>query len=297
MTPPTILVLCAIDPGEPLRRCTGQSAFLGEAGLGLAARGVRLLCAEPGADVGHRPLPGAWGIEAIDGVVAVYDRYRHGGSRDLQAWCERGVPVANPPAFRALCDDKLAFARWANGRGLPVPETVPAADPVWRGWTAAFVKPRRGWGGEGVRPPGERPPDEGEIVQRAVIPRVPGESIRLLLQRDPDRGWIVAGGLVRLAAGEAGVASLQRGAAAHPLSGARLDGLGPLVDRLVRGLADAPEGDRIVEVGVDLVDTGEGPWILEWNARPGRSFHLAGRPDLRRDALLRPFRMLLSWGT
>ena len=294
MSPPTLLVLCALDPQEPLRRCVGQSRFLGEAGLALAERGARLLCAEPGAATGVRPVKGGWSEEEVRGVVGVYDRHARPCGEVLEGWEDRGIPVANPPAFRELCDDKLAFATWAGGAGLPVARTVAADDPAWRSWEGAFVKPRRGWGGQGVRRMAHGPPAGDEIVQMAVEPAVPGESVRLLLQREPGRGWKSAGAFLRRAPGGGEVASLARGATAHPLDAGTERRLAPLVRKLVAALAVAPGGEGAVEVGVDLVIGRFGPWILEWNARPGRSFERIGRMDLRRSAQLRPFLWLLS---
>lgn len=294
MIPPTLVVLCELDPRESLRRCVGQSRFLGEAGLALAERGVRLLCAEPGAGSGVRPVRGGWREEPLEGVIAVYDRHRRDASAAMEDWGRRGIPVANPPRFRELCDDKLAFAAWARRVDLPVARTVDAGDPAWRRWDDPYVKPRRGWGGEGVRRLAGRPPAPGEIVQQAVDPAIPGESIRLLLQRDVGRGWIPAGALVRRDATGHGVASLRRGAAAIPLGRDREAELAPLVGRLIDSIPGAPGGEGAIEVGVDLVIGGEGPRILEWNSRPGRSFERIGRGDLRRQAQLRPFLMLLS---
>ena len=293
MIPPTLLVLCALDPDEPLRRCVGQSRFLGEAGLSLAERGVRLLCAVPGAARGVRPVRGGWVEEEVEGVVGVFDRHVEPAPRVLGEWAARDVPVANPPEFRELCDDKLAFAGWAAAMGLPVASTVAGDDPIWRSWPAAFVKPRRGWGGHGVRRAAERPPAADEVVQEAVEPTSPGESLRLLLQREPGQGWVAAGALVRRApAGEA-VASLGRGATAHPVGPALERTLAPLVRQLSDAIPGAPGGHGAVEVGVDLVLGPAGPRILEWNSRPGRSFERIDRRDLRARAQLRPFLCLL----
>ncbi len=291
--PPTLLVLCAIDPDEPMRRCRGQSRFLGEVGLRLDARGIRMLCAEPADPVGHRPVRGGWIEEPVEGVVAVLDRHRVAHPAELARWGESGAEVANPPGFRALCDDKLAFARWARGRGLPVPATRPGDDPGPLVGSHAFVKPRTGWGGSDVRQHAGGPLGAHEIVQQSVKPVRAGEAIRLLLQRDVAERWIVAGALARLAPSGQPVASLARGARAAPLEVSRLESLAPLVGKLAEALEDAPGGDRAIEVGVDLILAQDRAWILEWNARPGRSFDRVGREDQRAEAQMRPFALLL----
>jgi len=40
---------------------------------------------------------------------------------------------------------------------------------------------------------------------------------------------------------------------------------------------------------VDVILGHDGPRVLEWNARPGRSFDRIGRADLRAAAVTRPF--------
>ncbi len=292
-----LLVVCAIDPdpGDPLRRCTGQSRFLGEAGLWLARRGVDLICAEPGAATGYRPVPGAWEPATVEAIDAVFDRDHRRDRGAQHAWLARGVPVANPPAFHALCDDKLAFARWARGAGLPVPETVPAGDDAWRSWGAAYAKPRHGRMGAGVHrlAAGEAP--RGAVVQRAVEPREAGESIRLLLQRTPGGPWTRAGAFRRVARAGADVVGLATGAEARPLRAEQRPALDGVERDSIRALAAAPDADLIVEVGIDVVLGRDGPAVLEWNARPGRSFERIGRDDLRCRAQRRPFEVLLGW--
>jgi len=289
-----LLALCAIDRAEPLRRCVGQSRFLGEAGLEMARRGVDVICAEPGSTVGYRPVPGAWeevGVEAID---AVYDRHHRSDRAVQQGWERGGTPVFNPVSFSRLCDDKLAFYRHARRVGLPVPETVTAEDPAWQRWDRAFAKPRFGSRGTGVRvvSAGDDPGDG--IVQRAVQPDRAGSSIRLLVQRDRTAGWVLAGAMDRLDRSGADVTALSRGAEARELDGATRELVEPWLPRLTEVLEGLPDTERIAEVGVDVVVSRSRPFVLEFNARPGRSFDRAGRPDLRRRALLRPFERMVD---
>lgn len=289
-----ILVLCAVDPAEAMRRCTGQSRFLGEAGLLLARQGVDLVCAAPGEASGHRPIAGAWESAAVTDVDAVYDRTHTRPRRFQRGWEDRGVPVFNPTSFSDLCDDKLAFARFARDRGLPVPRTVPADDPAWRSWQRAFAKPRHGDRGHGIRPVAPDETLDGGIVQEGVEPTVPGHAIRILLQREADGSWITAGIMDRHAEDGSAVVSLSAGATAKPLEPRSARGLRPLVNATAAILDTLDRANRIIEVGVDVVLRRDGPWVLEWNARPGRSFDRMGRPDLRAAAVLRPFERILT---
>jgi len=291
-----LLVLCAIDPAEPMRRCVGQSRFLGEAGLEMARRGVDVLCAEPGSTVGHRPVPCAWEEAVVEGIDAVYDRH-HGPDRGAQRrWERAGVPVFNPTSFSRLCDDKLAFHRFALRAGLPVPETVLATDPLWRDWDLAVAKPRYGARGAGIRPitPGDSPGDG--LVQRRITPDVPGSSIRLLVQRSQDGGWQRTGTMDRRDHAGGLVAGLSRGAEARVVDAAAEAVLARWFPRLADALDSLPDADRIVEVGVDVLLSQDRVWVLEFNARPGRSFDRMGRADLRRQALLRPFEVMSESG-
>jgi hypothetical protein len=289
-----LLVLCAVDPAQAMRRCTGQSRFLGEAGLGLARQGVEVVCAAPGEGEGYRPLPGAWEPATVADIDAVYDRSHPRPRRVQRAWQDRRVPVFNPTSFSDLCDDKLAFARFAQGRGLPVPRTVPSSDPAWHRWGRAFAKPRYGGRGRGVRAavPGETSLDD--VVQEGVEPVVPGQAIRVLMQRDADGSWITAGIMDRRSEDGTGVVSLSAGAVARPADPKMARVLHPLVASTVDTLDSLEDAERIVEVGVDVVVDRDGPWVIEWNARPGRSFDRMGRPDLREAAVLRPFERIVA---
>ncbi len=233
----------------------------------------------------------------MEGVVAVFDRHPTLHADVLDGWIEQGVAVANPPSFRSLCDDKLAFARWAREQGLRVPETVTGGDARWRDWDRPFVKPLAGWGGRDVRRHEGEAVSAGQIVQRAVESARPGESLRILLQRDGVQGWLTAGSMVRVAPPGGAVASLARGARVRPAGPREHTVLPALLEPIIAALGRAPGGGDAVEVGVDLILAADGPWILEWNARPGRSFERIGRADLRAAAQIRPLETLLRGRT
>jgi len=294
VTRSTILVLCAIDDARPHRRCVGQSRFLGEAGLEMARRGVDVLCAAPGDAVGYRPVPRTWEPVEVAGIDAVYDR-DHGRRFHQQGWEQRGIPVGNPSSFSDLCDDKLQFHDWARSRGLPVPPTVPVSDPSWQDWPRAFGKPRVGGRGRGVHLVSRHsPPTEG-IVQQAVRPRVAGQALRILLQRSAQGGWATAGMMDRRSRDGSPVVSLSQGARALPVDEATRAEIAGLVPRITGAFDALPDANRLVEAGLDVILAEDGPWILECNARPGRSFDRMGQPELRRAAVLRPFETIVGW--
>lgn len=289
-----LLVLCTIDPAERLRRCVGQSRFLGEAGLEMARRGVDVVCAEPGSKLGYRPIRGAWEESTVERIDAIYDRH-HAFDRGAQrAWEVAGVPVFNPTRFSLLCDDKLAFHEHARTIGLPVPETVAADDPRWRDWERAIAKPRFGSMGAGVRLLAEGDDPGDGIVQRAVDSDVPGRSIRLLVQRAKGGGWQLTGAMDRRDREGRQVVSLARGADALAVDETSEGLLLRWLPRLTDALDALPATERIVEVGVDVILSRSRVHVLEFNARPGRSFDRMGRPDLRRRALLRPFEAIVE---
>lgn len=239
-------------------------------------------------------MPGAWERADTSDVHAVYDRSHDADRKHQLRFQERGIPVVNAVGFSGICDDKLEFAAYARAQGLPVPPTVAADDPTWRTWPLAFAKPRHGGRGRGVRVvTADDPVDEG-IVQRGVRSVVPGQSIRVLLQRETTGRWTVAGIMDRRAPPDEPVVSLSCGSEAHPATPATGHLLSPLVDATTAALDARPDAAWIAEVGVDVVLGHDGAMILEWNARPGRSFDRMGRPDLRAAALIRPFEWLLG---
>ena len=212
------------------------------------------------------------------------------------------TPIGNPPTLTALFRDKLACQRALGGSGVdqPAVEDDPAAFAGrLEGWGAAFLKPRFGAYGAGVRRvvPGDDLPalvtgldparPEPALLQRALPPPVgwAGWSARVLCQRLPDGGWWVDPGAARRSRTDP-VVNAARGAEVLPLGdllpSAGLEAVGRAVERALGALASLPDAALLLEVGLDLViDAAGGAWLIEVNGRPsGRLLAVAAAtPD------------------
>src|SRR5690606_726444 len=184
--------------------------------------------------VGHRARPGGW--EPVRAKVAcVYDRFPSQREADRFRALLAGLgatPVANPPALTALCRDKVASQRRLEAAGVRMPPLEDDADRQavrLADWGAAFLKPRFGSFGAGVRRvvPGDPLPrrlvgvlpgvHEPAVLQRAVPPLgdFAGVSVRVLCQRAPDGGWAAMAGVARVSADDP-VVNHARGAEVRP---------------------------------------------------------------------------------
>lgn len=305
------------DQGAPPSQ-PPEALPLGQAALRLESEGVTVIFggrAHGGRLVGLRATPGRW-VPAEAPVGAVYDRFpslsRPGARSALDAGLGP-VPCANPSALVALCQDKLACQRVLEGARVPQPDLE--EDPsrfVERlaAWGAAFLKPRYGAFGRGVRRvvPGDPLPARGEgsvagvveplLLQRAVPPPPgwAGISLRALVQREGS-AWIALPIAARRHRTDP-VVNAARGADVVPAE----DVLDPTTLALAReralAAAEALGDDPFaLELGVDLV-VGEVPVVIEVNGKPrGRLANLAaGWPDrfglAFEEAALRPLREL-----
>lgn len=315
-------VLCpfdpSLDPGPP------EATPLGRAALRLGAEGLTVVFGDDAADgalSGLVPAAGRWDRVERIGLAAAYDRY------PSQKWPSRhatllsglgDVPTANADALVALCRDKLACQAWLEA-AVPMPEVE--SDPArfaerLEAWGAGFLKPRYGAFGVGIRrvTPGDPLPARGEalqgeeplVLQRAIAAPVgwAGVSVRALVQRE-GAGWVVAPLVARRHRTDP-VVNVSRGASAAPAEAVLApDTLAALIaqaELATARLAAHPDGDRLVEVGLDLVVDDEGrPWTIEANGRPrGRIFALA-EADARwagahLEAALRPLRAVAALG-
>lgn len=217
------------------------------------------------------------------------------------------APLVNPEKAVALCRDKAACHDLLAAAGVPVPDQVAADLPrALDAWGAAFLKPRHGAFGRGVRRvvPGDALPEGDDwVLQRAVPPPQgwAGVSVRVLVQREPDGSWHVAPGAVRRHATDP-VVNHARGATVVPTDVLdRPAAVDAAALAAATALAAQPWGDDLGELGVDVVvDPDGGAWVIEVNGKPrGRLEALAALDPARfgpehEAALLRPLRFAAS---
>ena len=269
--------------------------------------------------VGWLARPGGW-EPATRRVDAVWDRFAFRGRQatwDRLREAHVGRIRGNPDGLVAQCNDKLATQHAWERCGLPVPPV--ASDPTrfaasLAAWGAAFLKPRHGAHGDGVRAvhPGDDLPAtvtlshqvDPLLLQRAVPPPPgwAGVSLRVCVQRHGEH-WVPGPVVARCHRTEV-VVAVGRGAQALP--GEEVLGA-PLAARArelavagVEALDDAAH-PWALEVGIDLLPDDQGRlWLLEANGRPGgRARALALQwperfGEAHRAALEQPLRQLLT---
>lgn len=207
----------------------------------------------------------------------------------LDAGC---FPVVCSPETAAVCNDKLATARFLEGLGLPVPSTYASADACRAALSAGeiawpvVVKPRWGMGSIGV----SMAHDELEL--RALASMVAREASETYLRyesaADPGASVLFQG---RLAGQEWGMDVMcdlsgnLRGVSARrkvtmragETDCAEVVGTPPELEELARKLARATRHPGNMDVDVFMTD--DGPIVLEMNARFGGGYpfsHAAG---------------------
>ena len=255
---------------------------------------------EDGELVGHRAVPNAW--HAARGRVDVaYDRYPSQTDPEGHRALREGLghtPIANPFSLTLLCRDKIGTQRVLESAKLPTSEIV--TDPAdfqdaLTDWGAAYLKPQFGSFGRGIHRvlPGDSTPATGPgavaghaeplFLQRAIVPLEPwrGVACRVLCQRTGPDSWWVGPPVVRRSA-EDWVVNAARDAEVVPaqqMLPEQVQALTQLSRRTAAALTAEPEGEWLVEVGVDLVIDREGePIVIEVNSRPrGRLEALAGQ--------------------
>ncbi len=299
---------------------------VGRAALAARQRGLRVVLGdhlEAGALHGFVAEDDGW-APARGRVVACHDRFPSQTEPAAYAALVEAlgdVPIGNPPSFTALCRDKVATQLRLVAAGVPMPELC--VDPArfterLEGWGAAFLKPRHGAFGRGVRRvvPGDPLPVRGVgavpgveddlVLQRAVAPPQgwAGISIRLLAQLDASGRWVLGEPVARRHR-EDPVVNFARGAEAAPAEDVvaieTLDALREVAKQVVASFSSHP---HTLEMGLDfVVEDGGRPWLVEVNGRPrGRMEALAGRDRARYaehhlQACLRPLLRLASLAT
>jgi glutathione synthase/RimK-type ligase-like ATP-grasp enzyme len=244
----------------------------------------------------------------------VHDRYPSEARRSSWEGLREalGDPLfGNPPTLTLLCKDKLRCQHFLEGAGLALPEVEGKPrmfDQRLRDWGTAFLKPRRGSRGDGVRrvrrvsalPPGDW------ILQRAVPPPggVAGLALRVLVQRESSGDWWIGPAVARRSADDP-VVNAARGAevvlGSEAVSAACSASVRTQSLQVAAAFAAQPGGDRVVELGLDfVVDSCGLPHLIEANSCPrGRLLYLARQDPERwgavhQSAIERPLRRLLA---
>jgi len=267
-----------------------------------------------------RVVDGAWRNCDPQKVDAVYDRFSSRSMPEHYTGLEQQVgdtPRGNPPELIRICTDKIATQRLLEHLPFPPIETAPSLfEEQHSKWGSAFLKPRFGGLGRGIRKvePGDPLPAWGQgairggseptFLQKAIEP--PGGfgslCVRWLTQREASGRWKLLPPVARVS--KHAVANVHQGAEALPaddvLSSGALSTAKELVLECAQSLENQISGVA-VELGVDLLfDSQEQPWILEINSRPsGRLSALTVRDPrhygpIAHEAVLRPLRTLAS---
>jgi len=303
---------------------------IGRAAAQLLEQGIDVVfgdTATRGCLSGFRVRENRW-IEANEiPVVGVHDRYpsqiRAAQFKDIRTGLS-GVPIGNSLDFTMLCRDKLASQSAFVAQGIRMPSVE--ADPTRfqatiEQWGSAFLKPRYGALGIGVRrvAPGDALPThtvgvvdtrpDPTILQAAIAPPRgwASQTVRVLIQRTPSQGWFIGTPVVRRSTTDP-VANAARGAevAAGPdvLSPRVLNRIGDEVHAICSALDTLKEAKHMVEAGIDLVlDRDLEPWLIEINSRPrGRMEVLAAaNPEDYRMAHIaacaRPLEVIAQWSS
>lgn len=327
---PALLILLPTDRpavGAP------SSRPLGCAALNLEREGVTVLLGDQfrnGRIHAWRATEAGWVEDSTDHVVAVHDRYPSEAQSHTWRQLRRSLGdslFGNPPDVTGLCKDKLACQTFLSNLTLGMPE-VEGDEALFKerinAWGSAFLKPRRGSSGDGVRlirrpedlPTPQSPLSGGPqaasiqntdwILQRAVAPPagLAGLALRVLVQREVSGDWWIGPAVARRSTSDP-VVNAARGAEVllgeAAVSPQCLAIAASQSARVAHALMDQPGGERLVELGLDFVVGPEGlPHLIEVNSAPrGRLLHLARLDPARwqrthQDAIERPLRRLLA---
>lgn len=321
--PYTIGVLVPIWDQQPTTPPSQRA--IGRLAQRLEQNGIRLVF---GSESGLNGLSGwrvsgdKWMQTPMAAVHALYDRFPDQSQPEAYDRVRQNladVPIFNAPSFTHLCRDKWALQQHLVHARIPMPEMVlmPAQfERALQQWGRAFLKPRYGSLGRGVRlvasasalsealmndpHPSYGPP----VLQRAVIPPKGwgGVCIRVLMQRESGGGWVANPGVARCSDVDP-VVNAARGAhvslASNFLSSEGARRLQELLRSIGAVFDTHKDSENILEMGIDFVVDPDGcPHLIEINGKPkGRLAWLAKQqPDrfegVHADAVARPFRRI-----
>jgi glutathione synthase/RimK-type ligase-like ATP-grasp enzyme len=294
--PSTAVIGVLVPDLAPMAPPLPESLPFGRAALRLAAQGIDVVFgghADAGRLIGRSARPGGWTSTALRDVCAALDRFptrtRPAERAALGVGLGTAIPVANLPALVALCSDKIATQRLLSRAGVRMPDVEDDPDRFQEAltrWGSAFLKPRFGAFGRGIRKvrEGDALPaavegavpghPEPSFLQRAVEPPEgwAGVCARVLVQRRPDGGWHVDPPVARCSRVDP-VVNAARGADVKPLGELVPQAVAERAIELARCcaevLANEPGGALWLEAGVDVaIDRENEAWVLEVNGTP-----------------------------
>ena len=294
---PTIGVFVPINSDQDLMK--PEERPVGRAALSLMDRGIVTIfgdqiTAQTNGQIEMTGLcahPGVW-RPITKPISAMHDRYPSQRRSKHHKSVQRklgATPLANPISVTSLCRDKLSCQRFLERQGIvmpPVEDDPKHFQARLTEWGSGFIKPRYGALGTGVRSvqahdtlpariegvvPGVLEPP---ILQRSVP--APdgwaGRAVRTLVQRTSVASWHFCESVVRQSRTDL-VVNAARGAqvrcGSDALSDATRSEISCLSQRICAAFETHPDGQWIVELGLDFMIDPEGhPQLIEVNSRP-----------------------------
>lgn len=251
-------------------------------------------------------------------VSILYDRFPFQKMSDqYPLHIDVPIPVANPQNIALLCKDKWELQQYLTQKGSVMPKLTRTSfsDFLKQNHSIAIAKPRFGSYGVGIsivtKPPPKTLPsvcgEDETLLQQWIRPPKDwaGIAVRQLIQRDIDYSWKARTTVVRCSKTDP-VVNVTRGAQAMPakalLPEKTILDIHQQSVYAAQSLAELPNGNWIVELGIDFViDAQWHPWLIEINTQPKGKlkalYKTAPRvyEDEYFDIIEQPFRCLKEW--